>query len=488
MFKSREKIVTRFAPSPTGFMHVGSARTALYAFLFARKNDGTFILRIEDTDKDREVQGSIEHIMETLSWLGLSWDFGPDKPGDFGSCIQSERLDTYKDFANKLFDGGFAYPDPYTEGELIAFRKEATEAHRPFLFRDHRPKDILPWDGKQTLRFRVPELKRFEWHDEVRGELDAGEEALDDFVLMKQDGYPTYNFAHIVDDHHMGVTHVMRADEFISSVPRFLSLYNALGFEVPKFVTLPPILRSDKTKKLGKRDGAKDVLEYRDEGYIASAMVNFLALIGWNPGTDQEVFTLDELIDEFDIAGIQKSGALLNEEKLRWMNREHLLLLDEKSLFRFVGSWLPDSVRALAQFSEDRLERLLPSIRERISIGTNIVEQSESGEYDFAFSSPTVQYEMLAWKNDTSPRAALPRLQKVAEILTTLDEQSSVEEIRQRIMPYAEEVGKGEVLWPLRVALSGRKQSPDPFTIIHIIGPSEAYKRVQHACDTILRT
>src|SRR5665213_3666874 len=277
-----EKIVTRFAPSPTGFMHIGGIRTALFAYIWARKHKGTFILRIEDTDKAREVEGSIEHIQESLRWLGIDWDYGPDKPAPFGSCIQSERLDTYTAAARDLIAKGFAYPDPHTSDETDAFKRAAEAQKRPFLIREHRPATFSAWDGVSPLRFKVPEVKRYKWYDEVRGDLEAGEEALDDFILMKGDGYPTYNFAHIVDDQHMGVNYIFRGDEFISSTPRFLSLYEALGIDRPKFATLPPILRDDKTKKLGKRDGAKDILDYRGDGYLPDAMVNFLAFIGWN--------------------------------------------------------------------------------------------------------------------------------------------------------------------------------------------------------------
>ena len=486
MFGNTKKIVTRFAPSPTGFMHVGGARTALFAYLFARKHNGIFLLRIEDTDKAREVEGSIAHIEEALSWIGITWDFGPGNAGEFGSMLQSDRLAIYKRYAEELIKNGHAYPDPYTEEELAAFREKAKEENRPFLFRDHRPLNPGEWDGKQPLRFKVPVIKRYEWEDEVRGEMEAGEEALDDFILIKGDGYPTYNFAHIVDDKEMGVTHIFRADEFISSTPRFLSLYDALGIEHPKFVTLPPILREDKKKKLGKRDGAKDLLEYRSEGYLPEAMINFLAFIGWNPGTDQEVFTTAELIQAFDIHGIQKGGALFNEEKLAWFNREHLLRLNDVDFMAFTRQWLEPIVAKQPQFSEERLLRLMPTVRERIHTGLELEESAKSGEYDFVFTPPTPNASILQWKNDASVKDVLPRLRKVAEFLSTIPDNSDLETIKAPIWHYAEEVGKGEVLWPLRVALTGKERSPDPFTVIFIIGTAEAYKRVQHACDTIL--
>lgn len=217
-------VVTRFAPSPTGFMHVGSLRTALYAWLYARKHNGRFILRIEDTDKEREVAGSIPHIIESLKWLGINWDEGVDIGGPHAPYLQSERLALYRTYAERLIATGHAYPDPYTEEELETLREKAVAEKRPFLFRDHRPSTSEPWDGKKPLRFRAPRIARYEWDDIVRGHLSAGEEAIDDFILIKSDGYPTYNLAHIIDDIEMGVTHVMRGEEFISSTPKFLSL------------------------------------------------------------------------------------------------------------------------------------------------------------------------------------------------------------------------------------------------------------------------
>lgn len=484
MAHNTKQVVTRFAPSPTGFLHVGSARTALYAWLWARKHNGTFILRIEDTDKVREVPGSREHLMESLTWLGITWDYGPDKPGPFGSCIQSERLESYHRWAKVLIDKGLAYPDPYTEAELEAFRAHATSEKRPFLYRNHRPTTFDTWDGTKPLRLKVPEIKRYTWHDAARGELSAGEEMLDDIVLIKSDGYPTYNFAHIIDDHEMGVTHIMRADEFISSTPKFLSIYDALGFDYPAFITLPPILREDRTKKLGKRDGAKDILEYRTEGYLPEAMVNFLALIGWNPGTEQEVFTPTALIETFDIHRIQAGGGSLNEEKLLWMNRQHLLQKDTGFLSGYIRSALPDNLETTPQWSSDRFTRMIPTILERVSVATDITKAYEAGEYDYAFFAPEFEVSLLAWKNDDSVQAALPRLQHVQSLLRTADF-SSVESIKAAVWPYAEEIGRGEVLWPLRTSLSGRAQSPDPFTLAYILGQEETLARIATACGKI---
>ena len=278
--ETTKKIVTRFAPSPTGMMHVGGIRTALFAYLLARKNKGTFLLRIEDTDKKREVEGATEQIMNSLKWLGIDWDFGPDKPSPtFGSLVQSERLHIYNEYAKKLLEKKLAYVDPFTEEETELLRKKAEDEKRPFLYRDHRPAELdHNWQVGKPLRFKVSEIKDTTWTDLVRGTLHSGSEGLDDFILIKEDGYPTYNFCHIVDDIEMEVTHIMRGEEFIASTPKFISLYEALGVTAPYFVTLPPVLGETGTKKLSKRDGAKSALDYASDGYVSDALFNFLAL------------------------------------------------------------------------------------------------------------------------------------------------------------------------------------------------------------------
>lgn len=470
-------IISRFAPSPTGFMHIGSLRTALFAYLAAKQTNGTFILRIEDTDKAREVAGSIEHIMESLRWLGLEWDIGPDKPGEFISCVQSERLANYKKYANILVSKGLAYADPYTQAQMEEFRADAAAKKVPFLYRDYRPENPPAWDGTQPLRLKSTP-KRYHWNDAVRGELEAGEEMVDDVILIKSDGYPTYNFAHIVDDLEMGVTHIMRGDEFISSQPKFLSIYDALEIPYLVFVSLPPILRDDRTKKLGKRDGAKDILDYKSEGYLPAAMINFLALIGWNPGTEQEVFTLDELVETFSINKIQRGGGSFNPEKLLWMNKMHLAKLSDAEFLDYLIPFIPEVVTSLPSYKTEVIERILETLRERVAVGSELTEAFKAGEYDWLFTSPTPDPEVLKWKNDPDAKAAAPRLKEVLTLLNETDFTSS-ESIKEVIWPYAETVGKGEVLWPLRVALTGRAQSPDPFTCLYTLGKGESQERIE---------
>ncbi|MDB5260321.1 MAG: gltX [Candidatus Nomurabacteria bacterium] len=475
MSDTNKKVVTRFAPSPTGFMHVGGVRTALYAWAWAKKNDGTFILRIEDTDKAREVEGSIAHIMESLKWLGIEWDQGPDIGGSHAPYLQSERLESYKKYANILIEKGLAYPDPYTKEEIESFRKNAEDEKKVFLFRDHRPEKFGVWNGTQPLRFKVPVVKSYTWMDEVRGELSAGPEALDDFILIKSDGYPTYNFAHIIDDLEMGVTHIMRADEFIASTPKFLSLYEALEIIPPVLVTLPPILGKEGTKKLGKRDGAKDILEYRNDGFLADAMVNFLAFLGWNPGDERDVMTPLEIIESFDISRIHKSGAMLDEEKLLWLNKEHLKRQSDEVKLNEVKKHLPD-------YPEDLLKRLLPSIIDRISVYSQI-DHIESTEFRFFIDSPEVDIEKIIWKDETKDQAAI-HLEEVKRLIESGD-LSSVENVNKLIMPYAEVQGKGSVLWPLRYSLSGQEKSIDPFTLVYILGKEESIKRIEKVLEKL---
>jgi glutamyl-tRNA synthetase len=469
-------VVTRFAPSPTGFMHIGGVRTALYAYLWAKKNNGTFILRIEDTDKNREVEGSIDHIMESLRWIGIEWDEGPDKGGPNAPYIQSQRLESYKKYAQVLIDKGLAYPDPYSKEELEEFRKKADSEKRAFLYRDHRPTEFGIWDGTKALRFKTPTIKSYTWTDAVRGELSAGPEALDDFILIKSDGYPTYNFAHIIDDLEMKVTHVMRADEFISSTPKFLSLYEALEITPPILATMPPILAAGGNKKLGKRDGAKDILEYRTEGYLPEAMMNFLALLGWNPGGEKEVFTEKELIELFTLEKIQHSGGQFGDDKLDWLNKEHLKLLPKEVLEKNILAWLPEKMQ------NEIAPKIIPLILERISKYGDIKDMVERGELDFFFEAPNYDKEKLIFKNSTGEKTK-NNLGLVINALQNISENDfGIEKVKTVLMDIADKSeSRGEVLHPVRYALSGLDKSPDPFTICTILGKNETLQRLQKA-------
>jgi len=361
---------TRFAPSPTGFLHVGGIRTALFAWLIARQHNGQFILRLEDTDKNREVEGSGGHIIESLQWLGLQWDEGPNKNGDFGQYKQSNRLENYRKWAQKLIDEGRAYVDPYSPEEVQKFRDEAIANKQPFLYRNHRPKNPPRWDGAQSLRFKS-EPKNYNWRDEVMGDLSTGPEVIDDIIIIKSDGYPTYNFAHIVDDAEMKITHIIRGQEFLASVPNYLNIYEALELSPPIMATMPPVLGPNGNKKLSKRDGAKDVLDYRKEGYLPEAINNFLASLGWNDGSEQEVFAIEELIQKFDLSKVQKSGARFDEQRLLWLNGAHIRKLSLNDLYHKVANYWPDE----AKDSDDVYKKqVLSLVQERLKYFAELPE------------------------------------------------------------------------------------------------------------------
>ncbi len=479
---------TRFAPSPTGFMHVGSVRTALYSWLFALKHGGEFVLRIEDTDKAREVEGSIGHIMESLKWLGIKWNESIDVGGPYEPYLQSARNDLHHTYARRLLAAGHAYPDPYTEEEVETFRVKAEEEKRPFLYRDHRPEATSEWDGKAPLRFKVPTIKRTEWHDLIMGDLSAGEEALDDFILIKSDGFPTYNFAHVVDDIEMRITHVMRAQEFISSTPKFISLYEALEVVPPHFATLPPILGEGGNKKLGKRDGAKDILDYRTEGYLPEAMMNFLALLGWHPSDDEngarEVLSKEDLINEFELERVQKGGAQFDEQKLLFLNREWMRKLsDDEYLTR--GELVPP-VGSDPVTGRTLLTRLVPVLKERAHTFGEARDML-TGELAGLFIHPTLSATLLTDKElEHTPGATKAHLEAFKALLEHLPETQDVDIIKAALMTYADGIskengGRGAALWPLRYALSGAERSPDPFMLVAVLGRSEAISRITAA-------
>lgn len=377
---------TRFAPSPTGYLHVGGIRTALFAWLVARQAGGQFILRIEDTDQAREVSGADQHIMDSLRALGIEYDEGPDIGGPHGPYRQSERLDSYKKWAQKLVDTGRAYADPYTPEQVQAFREEAQKAKRPFLYRNHRPENPPAWDGSQPLRFKS-DPKAYTRHDEVMGDLSTGPEVVDDFILIKSDGFPTYNFAHIIDDTEMAITHVIRGQEFLASIPNYLNLYEALGINPPVMATMPHILGADGKKKLSKRDGAKDVLDYMRDGYTPEALVNFIASLGWNDGTEQEIFSVKELIEKFRLDRVQRSGARFDEQRLVWMNGAHIRALPLDELYDRIKEYRPPEA---GNYDDAYKKRVLGLVQERLKIFKELPELT-----NFFFEDLPVNAELI---------------------------------------------------------------------------------------------
>jgi len=503
---------TRFAPSPTGFMHVGAARTALFAWLQAKKDNGKFILRIEDTDKEREVEGSIQHIIKSLKWLGISWDEGVDIGGPYASYKQSDRLDLYKQWAEKLIAEGRAYADPYSREELENFRNQAKAQKKPFLYREFRPETPPVWDGSQPLRFKS-DPKDYTWTDAVMGELHTGPEAIDDFIIIKSDGYPTYNFCHIIDDMLMEVSHVLRSQEFISSTPKFLNLYEALHIEHPVLATLPFVMAMDGKKKLGKRDGAKDILDYQSEGYLPEAMMNFLATLGWNDGTEQEIFTPTELIDKFSLGRVQKSPARFDEQRLLWLNGQHIRALSLDDLYDRVSGFdasvsdhlqpksgqtsglLSDVERSRSEIEgskvtsfwpasaanadESRKKQILALVQDRLKTLADL-----STLTDYFFAEPEINWSMIA---DNKQLSKLSKDEITNLLQTSLDELSrsdfDPEAIQNTLNSLLEITGqKPGILFSLiRIAVSWAPFSPALNDTLAVIGKDDSLSRISNA-------
>jgi glutamyl-tRNA synthetase len=472
-------IRTRFAPSPTGYLHVGGIRTALFAWLVAKQAGGQFILRIEDTDQAREVVGSADHIQESLRWLGLDWDEGPGKESDQVSYFQSQRLDIYKKWAEKLVAEGKAYAEPYTSEEVQVFRDQAKAEKKPFLYRNHRPENPPAWDGSQPLRLKS-QPKEYNWHDEVMGDLHTGPEVIDDFILMKSDGFPTYNFCHIIDDFEMKITHIIRGQEFLASTPKYLNLYEALDFPIPTIATMPPILGPDGSKKLSKRDGAKDILEYRNEGYLPEAMQNFLASLGWNDGTEEEVFTTAQLIEKFDLSRVQKSGARFDERRLLWLNGAHIRLLPLEELFQKVADFWPKSA-----LDHDEAYRMavLAIVQERLKFFGELPELTS-----YFFSEPSVSMELIDGNKQLKKFTHPELLDYLTVVRNNLAESDfSVDELTLRLNQLLETTGqKPGVLFNLiRVAVTWAPSSPALADTLHVLGKEKSLARIDNTVEKL---
>ncbi|HEY1836005.1 MAG TPA: glutamate--tRNA ligase [Candidatus Saccharimonadales bacterium] len=467
---------TRFAPSPTGFLHVGGVRTALFAWLVARQSGGQFILRIEDTDQAREVQGSAEHIQKSLKWLGLDWDEGPEAGDEHSPYFQSQRLDTYKDWAQKLVDSGRAYADPYSPEELQEFREHAKAAKKPFLFREHRPENPPAWDGSQPLRLKS-EPKNYDWHDEVMGDLHAGSETIDDFILVKSDGFPTYNFAHIVDDYAMQITHVIRSQEFLASVPKYLNLYETLEIERPLLATVPFVMGPDGKKKLSKRDGAKDILDYAKEGYLPEALLNFMATLGWNDGTEQEIFSRDELIAKFSLDRVQKSGAEFDEQRLLWTNGHFIRQLPRDDLFeKVVSFWPPEAV----DFDDEYKKRVLALVQERLKYFAELPELTS-----FFFKDLPVNAELWQDHKQLKKLSSEELRSLLGQSKVSLEQSDfSLEDLTKRLNDLLEAANqKPAVLFSLiRIATTQAPASPGLADTLAVLGKETSLRRI----DTML--
>lgn len=420
--------VTRMAPSPTGKFHVGSARTALFSYLFTKHHDGKFILRIEDTDKERSKREFEDNIVESFKWLGLNYD-------EF--YRQSERTEIYKEQIQKLLDSGSAY---------ISKEEPKEEGGRT-----------------EVIRFKNPN-KIIKFEDAILGSIEVDTTDLGDFVIAKDLDTPLFHLTVVVDDGLMKMTHIIRAQEHIANTPRQILILEALGFERPIYAHIPLVLAPDKTK-LSKRHGATALLDFRDQGYLPEAVINFLAFLGWNPGTEQELFTKEELIKEFSLEKVGKAGSVFNTEKLNWFNREYIKKMSAEDQVVEIKKYidLPDEV----------IVRAIPSIMERINKFTDLADETEFGFYT---KLPEYNPENLIWKKSDKEKALI-YLHKASELLAGADF-ASPETIKSAVWDYAESVGRGDFLWPLRYSLSGKDKSPDPFTLAYIFGKDETLRRV----------
>jgi len=467
-----QTVRTRFAPSPTGYLHVGGIRTALFAWLLARQGQGQFILRLEDTDRKREVAGTAQHLMDSLRALGLEYDEGPDIGGPHAPYRQSDRLERYTEWAQKLINAGRAYADPYTAEEVQAFREQAQKAKQPFLYRNHRPTNPPAWDGGTPLRFKA-DPKPYKWQDAVMGNLSTGPEVIDDFVLIKSDGYPTYNFAHICDDADMQITHVIRGQEFIASTPNYLNLYEALDVTPPILATMPHILGADGNKKLSKRDGAKDVLDYIREGYLPEAMMNFIATLGWNDGTEQEIFSKDELIRKFSLDRVQKSGARFDERRLLWMNGHYIRELPTNTLYDMSASYWPQEA---SDATDDYRKQVLSIVQERLKYFAELPELTTFFFNDLPVDPTLISTHKQLKKLSTDELKQL--LEQSREVAANSD--FSLDDLTEKLNQLLKTTGqKPAVLFSLiRIAITQSPASPGLADTMHVLGKERCLARI----------
>jgi nondiscriminating glutamyl-tRNA synthetase len=451
----KPKVVTRFAPSPTGLLHSGAYRTAIFSYLYARQNKGRFIMRIEDTDKARSTKENEANILDSVAWLGLNYD---------SISRQSDRTAIYKQYLEKLL-----------KEDKIYISKEQPKADAERKIEEGRRTEVV--------RFRNPNRK-VSFDDIIRGRIEFDTTELGDFVIAKSLEEPLFHFVVVLDDYLSGVTHVIRGEDHISNTPRHILIYEALGAKPPQYAHLPLVLAPDRSK-LSKRHGAKPVTYYRDQGFLPEAVLNYICLLGWNPGTEEEIFTLEQLIEKFDLSRVQKAGAIFNEEKLKWFNKEHLKRVPAGVFAAELKSRLASSTRAkeLAwQVSDEMVARLAPTVLERISTYAEIDALIESQDFDYYFSEPKYAAASLGWKGEKDLSGSAIRLKGALDIMKNIDEGkwNSIS-IKEALWPYAEKEGRGQVLWPLRFSLSGKEKSPDPFTLASILGKTETLRRIEIA-------
>lgn len=496
MWPFSKKVRTRFAPSPTGFLHVGGLRTALYNYLFAKQRGGEFIVRIEDTDKSREVPGAVEKLLSSLDQFGLKHDKGPhlqngevvdDAPK--GPYIQSHRLALYRHYAEQLIARGSAYRCFCTPERLTEVREAQIAAKMPTGYdgfcRNMSAEEVntkLNQGIPSVIRQKIQHGRTVTFTDFVHGEITFSTDTIDDQVLLKSDGYPTYHLANVVDDHTMEITHVIRGEEWLPSTPKHILIFEAFGWELPVYAHLPLLLSPDR-KKLSKRQGDVAVDDFISKGYLKDALLNFVALLGWNPGegSEQELFTLKELIRTFDLSRVHKAGAVFDITKLDWINSVYLRKMD---LDKIVAGIAPFIRNAHPNAPDECIKKIAEVERERIQKFSDISESA--GMY---FAAETYPSELLVWKKSTK-ESARDHVSAVRDYIKTLESDvfQSISTLEQSITRWITEKGysKGEVLWPLRVALTGKEKSPSPFEVAYVVGPGETVRRIDAALEKLV--
>jgi glutamyl-tRNA synthetase len=501
-----KNVRVRFAPSPTGPLHIGGVRTALFNYLFAKKHNGTFILRIEDTDQNRYVEGAEQYIIEALNWCGMPADESPANQGKYGPYRQSERKDLYKQYADTLIASGNAYYAFDTAEALDFHRKDHEAKGKTFIYNWHNRlklsnslslsaeevKAKLDAGEDYVIRFKSPQDETLHLKDIIRGDIKIDTNVLDDKVLFKSDGMPTYHLANIVDDHLMEISHVIRGEEWLPSLALHYQLYTAFGWEAPEFAHLPLILKPTGKGKLSKRDGDKlgfpvfplewtdpktsDVSRgYKEDGYFPEAMVNFLAFLGWNPGTEQEIFNLDELIAAFDLNKVNKSGARFDPDKTKWFNHHYM---QEQNDYELAEAFKNHNSE-LADIDVSYIEMVIALVKERATFVSDFWDLSH-----FFFIAPTSYDEKASKKAFKEGTKAI--LSKVVSIVNSI-ENFSVENLQTEIKGWitSSEIGFGKVMMPLRLALVGALQGPDVFDIMFMIGKNETVKRIENVIDSL---
>lgn len=473
------EIRTRFAPSPTGYMHIGNLRTALYEYLIAKSQKGKFILRIEDTDQERFVEGAIDIIYNTLKLTGLHYDEGPDIGGEYGPYIQSQRMGIYMDYAKELVEKGQAYYCFCTKERLEALKTSNKEGeafskydrHCLHLSSEQVQKNLdagMPF----VIRQKMPTEGTTTFHDVVYGDITVENAELDDQILMKADGFPTYNFANVVDDHLMKITHVVRGSEYLSSTPKYSLLYEAFGWEAPVYVHLPAVMR-DAHNKLSKRHGDKSFEDLLKEGFLVEAIVNYIALLGWSPSDNKEIFTLKELEKAFDINGLSKSPSIFDIKKLTWMNGEYIKAMEADTFYRTIESRLKDAVKNTAL----DLKKIAALLQKRLETLNDIARL-----VDFFDTLPEYSTELYIHKKmKTTEEIALSSLKASLLVLEQLSDWNETT-IHDTLMSLVQELGikNGQLLWPIRTALSGEPTSPGgAMELADILGKEESLSRIK---------